>query len=122
MDDADTVKALVVGVIVGYIVLYFVNYRPFARQSGKKPPLQALLFFNNNACYHIHHYMYMLPLAAALWSLKLGETVVGAMSGFLIGGSLEELMFGDWRDIKGHCANKRARHILKISDDHKPDY
>ena len=127
MVAATTWKALAAGVVIGFIVLVIVNYRPGARKSahekGEKPPLQALLFFSGGQCYHIHHFMYMLPFAAALWVHKLGETVAGGLTGLLIGGSLEDLLYGkDILKIKGHCENKRAIDILKQSDDGSDEF
>lgn len=122
MVAANTWKALAAGVVIGFIVLVIVNYRPGTRKDGERPPLQALLYFGGGKCYHIHHFMFMLPFAAALWVHKLGETVVGGMTGLLIGGSLEDLLYPDRFMIEGHCENDRAIQILRTSNDHKPNY
>lgn len=108
-------RALAAGIIVGLSVLVLVNYRPWARPAnGQEPALQALLFFYGETCYHIHHYMYMLPLAAALWSLKPGEAVVSGLTGFLIGASLETFVFyDDWYKIVNNCQSEQAVPILQ---------
>lgn len=112
---ATTSRAHAAGIIVGLVVLVLVNYRPWARTAnGQKPALQALLFFYGGNCYHIHHYMYMLPLAAALWSLNPGETVVDGLTGFLIGASLETFVFyDDWYKIVNNCQSEQVVSILE---------
>jgi hypothetical protein len=80
-----------------------VNRLSQSGHSGDPQTLQELIFINHGTCYHIHHYMFMLPLIGVIWLHKLGDDVLYAASGLLLGASLEDLLWGDWFKIRNNC-------------------
>lgn len=89
--------------VVGFVILVVVNLLPQRGKPDDPHALQELIFFNHGTCYHIHHYMFMLPLIGVLWVHRLGDHVLYAASGLLLGASLEDLLWGDWLKIKNNC-------------------
>jgi hypothetical protein len=95
-----------VSTIVGFAVLAVVNILPQrGQQHDRNDPqtLQELIFIYHGTCYHVHHFMFMLPLIGVLWTHKLGNEALYATSGFLLGASLEDLYWGDWFKIRNNC-------------------
>jgi len=106
--------ALLAGAIVGFLVLYVVNYLP---QRGGAPggdaPLQAVVLFFDGACYHLHHWMLAVAALGLAWLHVLGDTVVYGVSGLLVGAALEGALFKDWAHIKGNCSADQAIRVLQ---------
>lgn len=66
------------------------------------------IYYKNNTCFHIHHWMYMLLLifiivSSVLISKGSFNNSIFAILGILIGASLGNLKYSDWYQIKKPC-------------------
>jgi len=89
--------------LVGFVVLLVLNWLPQRGKTGDPSTLQELIFVYGGTCYHIHHYLLFLPLIGLLWLHRLGDRALYGASGFLLGASLEDLVWSDWYKIRNNC-------------------
>ena len=99
----------IIALIMGFTIAYVQNY------LGNKKRMQELIFINPPDCYHIHHYITFLLLALMLFighKIKNTKFLFGIIFLF-IGLSLEDLMYGDFLNIKDDCHNLKLIKLLK---------
>ena len=102
-------------IILGFTILYFLNYK--STNSGYK--LQELILLIAGNCYHIHHYMVLgIIILAMLFGKYLNnDKVLFIIIGLLVGMSLEDLLFKDWKVVKNNCHKKKLiKYISKTTD------
>lgn len=101
-----------ISLLFGFILAYFVNYKK------NKKNLQELILFINNNCYHIHHYIIysLFILFILLGRFVKNNYIIYFIIFFMIGLSIEDLLFDDWYIIKNNCnKNKLIKLLLKLS-------
>tara|TARA_B100000886_G_scaffold42064_2_gene25861 strand:+ start:565 stop:906 length:342 start_codon:yes stop_codon:yes gene_type:complete len=101
--EHERLAIVVVSALVGFAVLLVLNWLPQRGSADDPSALQELIFIYGGTCYHIHHYLLFLPLIGLLWLHRLGDRALYAASGFLLGASLEDLLWGDWYKIRNNC-------------------
>lgn len=97
---------LIVGALIGLLVFMALG----TAHAGGDPEVggSLLLVRDKETVYHMHHWTYLLPLLVVIWLvvwLGKGEAT-GAMmllSGFLVGGSLQDMRYRDWDVIVKHA-------------------
>ena len=100
----------IVSVLVGFAAGVRLNYVP--NTSSADRPLQELVLFANNACYHIHHSMcFSLAIACMAFGRYVeNPAVVAGAVGLLVGGALMDLLYPDWDLVTNNC--HRAKILL----------
>jgi len=104
-----------ISLLFGFILAYFVNYK---KNKKNKKNLQELVLFINNNCYHIHHYITysLFILFILLGRFVKNNYIIYFIIFFMIGLSIEDLLFDDWYIIKNNCnKNKLIKLLLKLS-------
>lgn len=98
--------------LLGFTIAYVQNY------LGNKKRMQELIFIYPPDCYHIHHYITFLLLALMLFiGHKIKNTkILYAVIFLFVGLSLEDLMYGDFLNIKHNCHNLKLIKLLKTED------
>lgn len=108
MNDTQMYRSMITvlgATILGFVVFLVFNWLPQRGRRAEVGPdkVQELIFIYGGNCYHIHHYILFLPLIAFMWIHRLGDTFLYVASGFLLGASLEDLMWDDWYKVKNNC-------------------
>jgi hypothetical protein len=94
---------------IGFLFTYLINY------FGNKDRMQETIAIFSNHCFHIHHWIICLFIICVLLIghyLKSTSTLYLIIS-FLIGVSIEDLMFKDFYKIKDNCHGKKLIKMLK---------
>lgn len=98
-----------ISLIIGFTVAYFFNYKP--NRTGYK--LQELVLLMKGDCYHIHHFMFLgVIILAILYGRFMKPVYITITIAFLIGLSLEDLLFKDWYLIKNNCHKSKLMKFM----------
>ncbi len=69
----------------------------------------------NDRCFHIHHFMILLPLMALsltlMVALKKYANILQGIAGFCLGGSLTNLLYPDWNIFIRSCIEDNECHV-----------
>ena len=88
---------LLLSIIVGFIITYFVNYKPY---KSKKDARKLILYWSKNK-YHIHHW---ITFSILIFFLLLGSflpfSIVLVLIGLGIGANIISCFYKDWCKIK----------------------
>jgi hypothetical protein len=106
-----TIFLFIGSIIIGFIILYFINYKP--NRIGYR--LQELILLIEKNCYHIHHFISccILILTLLVGRYVRNIEIITIIIGFLIGVSLEDLLFKDWDLIKNNCHKKKLIKYIR---------
>ena len=94
---------------ISYSIGYFFNYK---KRNNK---LQELILIAKDACYHIHHWMWMTLLVA---SMTIGRYISNdyifiGIIGLWLGACLEDLLFSDWYIVYKNCHKNKLIKLLQ---------
>ena len=95
---------------LGFITAYWTNYNA---DRGKNK-VEELILLTHGSCYHIHHWMWIMALIACVFFGRCvqNRNLVYACVVFLVGMSLEDLLFKDWFEVRNNCHNKKVVRLL----------
>ncbi len=108
---------IIIPSILGFIITYKFNYIQDA--DSKTARLQELIYFTDNSCYHIHHYIWLIILIILLILARyvVSDNVFFMFVAFTMGCAAEGFLFNDWMLIKNNChVNKIIDLFKKIND------
>lgn len=96
----------IMSVVLGFVFAFSTNYN--ANRSGYR--VEELILLTHGVCYHVHHWMWctLLVLCVCFGRYVKPDIVVFGCVGFLIGLSLEDLLFKDWYEIRNNCHKGRV--------------
>ena len=101
--------------LIGFLIAYFKNYK--GRKNNNY--LQELILILENNCYHIHHFITIgLVIIMMIISRHLSKQSFYILVFFLIGISLEDLLYKDWNIIKNNCNKKKLLKFVKNMKDY----
>lgn len=105
--------SVILSLILGFFITYKINY--VKNPDTINTRLQEVVLFTNKACYHIHHWMWMI---AIIISILIGRYVkdtiyIFDLIAFLVGASLVDLLYGDWYIVKNNCHKKKIQGFFK---------
>jgi len=113
-----TLITVLVCITAGFTLAYFKNYMKSGQNShGFK--LQELVLLMKGACFHIHHWMWSLLLVLCILFGRYvqNDHVTLGVIGFLIGLSLEDLLFKDWYIVTNNCHKSQLIEFMKQTED-----
>ena len=104
---------------LGFIIAYYINFK-----HGKKPHrLQELILIMKKNCYHIHHFItFGGVILFMLIGRYMSSKLLLIMIAFLIGLSLEDLIYKDWGIIKNNCHKSKLIKFMKNTTDVNSKY
>lgn len=107
---------LLIALLLGFGVTYKFNYISDPNASTSR--LQELIYFTDNSCYHIHHYIWLFLLIMALLIARYipDEKVFYIIIAFIMGCGLEGFLFDDWMLIKNNCHKDKIIKLFKKND------
>jgi len=105
--------------ITGFLIAYYINFK----KTKGKHRLQELVLLMKKNCYHIHHF---ITFGVIIISMLLGKYIslklLIIIIAFLIGLSLEDLMYKDWNLIKNNCHKSKLIKLMKNTKDVNSKY
>ena len=110
----------------GFILAYLKNYKQTTTKSHNPHnfKLQELVLLMKGSCFHVHHWMWAVLLVACLLFGRFVRNgyVIGGISGFLIGMSLEDLLFKDWNVVTNNCHKSQLIEFMRHTEDVDAQY
>lgn len=111
--------AIFLSLLIGFTVAYFFNYKP--NSTGNE--LQELVLLMKGNCYHIHHFMFLgVIIFAILYGRFMKPVYIKITIAFLIGLSLEDLLYKDWYLIKNNCHKSKLIQFMMNTTDVNKEY
>ena len=105
---------VIISLIIGFLIAYFKNYK--GRKN--KDNLQELILLLEIDCYHIHHFIFLgVIIIMMIISRHISTEMFYILVFFMIGFSLEDLLFKDWNLIKNNCHKKKLINFVKNMKD-----
>lgn len=100
--------------VLAAIIAFTLSWVLGAKHTGGKPKIgfSLVLYRGNNACLHIHHWMYMAAFAALMTVIILiskgtfNPAIMG-IYGALLGASLTDLRYGDFLKVNVACSTEK---------------
>lgn len=117
-----TVLTILVCIISGFTLAYFKNYKTVNKEythNVHRFKLQELVLLMKGTCFHIHHWMWSVLLVICILFgryVRNSHIVLGVV-GFLVGLSLEDLLFKDWNVVTNNCHKSQLIQFMKQTDD-----
>jgi len=114
-----TLLTVLVCIISGFTLAYFKNYKTAHKFNDNGFKLQELVLLMKGTCFHIHHWMWSLLLVICILFgryIQNGLVVLGVV-GFLVGLSLEDLLFKDWNVVTNNCHKSQLINFMKRTED-----
>ena len=106
--DIESMIHFILAMTSGFVIAYYVNYK----QSNKN--LQELILIAKNNCFHIHHFItFSIIILSMLFGYYISGTYLFLVIAFMIGLSIEDLLFKDWYIIKNNCHKKQLLKLFK---------
>ena len=100
--------------LLGFIIAYYFNLK----KGRKKQNLQELILLINKNCYHIHHFItFSILIIFMLIGKYISNKLLLIIISFLIGLSLEDLLYKDWNIIKNNCHKSKLIKFIKKTKD-----
>ena len=104
---------IIFSLLIGFYGTYKFNYINNPNDSNTR--LQELILFMDDACFHIHHYMWLTLIIIALY---LGRYIAkqshfNMFVAFLTGCAMEGLLFKDWMLIKNNFHQDKIEKLFK---------
>ena len=111
-------------VVTGFVVAYFKNYKQTSQHTTHNFKLQELVLLMKGSCFHVHHWMWALLLVACLLFGRFvyNNYIIGGLCGFLIGLSLEDLLFKDWNVVTNNCHKSQLIEFMRHTEDVDSQY
>ena len=110
---------ILISLLIGFLLAYYYNFLT----SRKGYRLQELILLIKGNCYHIHHFMYFGSIIISMIIARsLPETSFTLLIAFLLGISLEDLLFKDWNIIKNNCHKSKLIKFMKHTTDVNAKY
>jgi hypothetical protein len=111
---------VLVCIITGFTLAYFKNYKQTTHPTNPHGfTLQELVLLMKGACFHIHHWMWAVLLVICILFGRYvtnGYITLGVV-GFLIGLSLEDLLFKDWDVVTNNCHKSQLIEFMRRTED-----
>ena len=109
----------------GFTLAYFKNYKQTTHPSNPSNfKLQELVLLMKGACFHVHHWMWAVLLVACLLFGRFvnNDYLIFGVCGFLIGMSLEDLLFKDWAVVTNNCHKSQLIEFMRRTEDVDAQY
>ena len=95
--------------IIGFVAAY--AFGSTATDGQPKLGFNLIVYVRGNYCMHIHHWMYLVPLAIYTALIVLAECrrvkglITLSLIGFMLGLSLYDIFYSDWDKTKVKCSS-----------------
>ena len=112
-------------IVTGFALAYFKNYKQTTQPHNPHNfKLQELVLLLKGACFHIHHWMWAMLLVTCLLLGRLvnNDYILFGIVGFLIGMSLEDLLFKDWAVVTNNCHKSQLIEFMRRTEDVDAQY
>jgi|SaaInlStandDraft_6_1057023.scaffolds.fasta_scaffold48176_2 hypothetical protein len=103
-------RLIKIGIFVFTLLLTLIMFLILQPKQNENPIIgfNLNLYINNNTCFHIHHWVYMLLLTLIIVTTVIfrnGHFTIPILiiMGFLIGGSLSDLAYSDFLHFTNTC-------------------
>ena len=95
---------LFISIILGFILLYLINYLP-EKKDKKNTYILELYLFINGQCYHIHHWITLSIILILIFLINRIDNIIilNIIVGFILGAILEDFLFKDEFKLKNNC-------------------
>lgn len=116
---------VVCSIVTGFALAYFKNYKQTAQpHTPHNFKLQELVLLMRGSCFHIHHWMWAMLLVVCLLFGRFvnNDYFIGGVCGFLIGMSLEDLLFKDWAVVTNNCHKSQLIEFMRRTEDADAQY
>lgn len=92
--------------ILSFLALFIITFVLVQPKQGNSPKIGFTfkVYDKDTYCYHIHHWVYMLTLSLfTIIIVLLSQGTFMAILGFLIGGSISDLVYKDFYKFIVKC-------------------
>lgn len=104
---------IIFSLLIGFYGTYRFNY--INNPNDINTRLQELILFMDDACFHIHHYIWLTLIIIALYLGRYIKKQIyfNMFVAFLVGCAAEGLLFKDWMLIKNNCHQDKIEKLFK---------